>query len=43
MNSLSTDINNAKKLSEILINKLILDFMDDEYANQHNDIQVILI
>jgi hypothetical protein len=41
MGHLSTDMNNAKKLAEVLMNKLILDLNNDEFASSHHDIVVI--
>ncbi len=42
MSHLSTDMNNSKKLAEVLMNRLILDLNKEEYATNHNDIVVIL-
>lgn len=42
MSHLSTDMNNSKKLAEVLMNRLILDLNQEEYAANHHDIVVIL-
>ena len=40
MSHLTTDMNNARKLSEVLMNKLINDLNNEEFATQHQDILV---
>jgi hypothetical protein len=42
MSHLSTDMNNSKKLAEVLMNRLVLDLNKEEYATNHNDIVVLI-